>query len=1136
MILRKMTKYIHVFIGVITLALAALPAGAFTPEFYAPSSAMSSGKWMKISVDESGLYQIPTATLRSWGFSDPEKVRIHGYGGRRIADVLNEANYVDDLPETPSVVTSGGIAFYAAGPEDWVVSTGTYYHGYLNPYSSVGYYFVTESDSARAEIPETAVPVASRPQTTAQGRVHHEIETTQATSAGPLFVGENFSTQRSRSFSVSTPGRVDGSDVWMECSFFHIHAGATAMLTFSVDGQTIPAVSADKVPATSDSHYAHGSITTTRHTFNPDASDKFSLGIVYTPAISSARAYLDYLSFCYTRDLEMPSEGHMLFWSNNMQLSFAGDENTIIWDVTNPNKVSRVRTSLRNGRMEWSADQTGVRNYAAWNPGCELPAPRYVGTVSSQNLHGEARPYDMIIISPAELTAQANRIANLHATDDGMEVQVVDPEKIYNEFSSGACDVGGIRKYLKFIYDISADTERPLKYVLLLGRATLDQRQLTNTLHFTYRTSPWWVVREARLSMTDNDGYGTDDFIAMLEDGAGAQLGLDRLSVAVGRIPLLNPSEGDEIIDKLIQYSRNSKKTGWKNRMIVLADDEDSGVHLQQAESMISLFNETDRQQHVIDKIFIDAYQKVGNTYPEARREMFRLLDDGVAWWIFTGHANNHSWTGDGMLTYSDINNMYLRNLPFVLASTCDFLRWDGNEISGGEIMYKERYGGSISMISATRPVYISDNGLFLNAFGRQALSRDDDGQLVRSGEAYRRAKNDIRNNKGNITSNTNRLRFVFMGDPAMAISTPGNIIEVTSINGVAPSDYDRPIISALSNAVIEGRVVSPSGEPLTDFNGVVSVDIYDADYSVTTLAHGDGVEDVYDRHGDKLFSGSTTVTDGVFTLHAPMPSQIAENYREATMSLYAYAQNSNDEAIGLCRDFYVYGFDDTVAPDTEAPVISSFVLNHAGFRSGDVVNRSPMVIARIEDNVGINLSVAGVGQQMVLTLDDFTSYTDVASFYTPSVDGSPSGSINYPLENLNEGPHTLRLRVFDTSGNVSVQTIDFNVSDKILPSIFEVYSDANPAHESASFYVRHDRPETIMDVTITVYNLLGQPIWTGSAKGMSDNDVSAPVTWNLCDSAGSRVQRGIYLYRASITADGEKYESASQRIAVTAP
>lgn len=281
---------------------------------------------------------------------------------------------------------------------------------------------------------------------------------------------------------------------------------------------------------------------------------------------------------------------------------------------------------------------------------------------------------------------------------------------------------------------------------------------------------------------------------------------------------------------------------------------------------------------------------------------------------------------------------------------------------------------------------------------------------------------------------------------------------------------------------------------------------------------------------------GSAPVKGGLFTLNFSMPEMIADNFRPAAMSMYAYATNSNAEAVGTNRDFYVYGLHEPEKADEEAPAIDLMVLNHSGFKTGDVVHPSPMVIAHVSDNLGINLSNNGIGRQMTLTLDDFETYNDVSLFYTPDTDGSAAGTINYPLESLGEGPHTLRLRVFDTTGNSCTATIDFTVADGMAPCVFDVFSDANPASTAANFYVRHDRPEAVTTVTVSVYDLMGRPIWTGAAKGMSDMDLSTPVTWDLTDMAGHRVKRGIYLYRASITSDGTVYETTSRRIAVTAP
>ena len=92
--------HIKLIFALIAVAVLALPhhSHAFTLDTYAESSKLASGKWMKIRVPASGLYCIPVSTLRAWGFSDPAKVRVYGYGGRRIADRLRQSEYIDDLP------------------------------------------------------------------------------------------------------------------------------------------------------------------------------------------------------------------------------------------------------------------------------------------------------------------------------------------------------------------------------------------------------------------------------------------------------------------------------------------------------------------------------------------------------------------------------------------------------------------------------------------------------------------------------------------------------------------------------------------------------------------------------------------------------------------------------------------------------------------------------------------------------------------------------------------------------------------------------------------------------------------------------------------------------------------------------
>lgn len=1135
----KLRHYIVIVLAVV-VALHTAPTHAFSTQVYAENSKLSQGRLMKVSVDSEGLYLISTEQLQSWGMT-PSKVRVYGYGGHRLPDVLNEVEYLDDLPEVQSVLTDKGLVFYGLAGGEWVKNkaTGNYYF-LQNDFSDYGYYFIGESDEPRRDISSTGTAGAASPSNSYMCRVHHEKELVASPGeSGPTLLGEEFRYTRSRSFTFETIDAIAGEEAVFELSFVS-DIGGSAVLKFTVNGEAQPAEANDYIAARTSTGYVHGteSIATHYFTCSPTEKGAIEIGITLETSASISGAWLNYLTISYPRRLKMPSNGVLPFNSAEPMLCLEGATSGVqIWDISNPNDIHLVAAAESgDGKASWSMPTAVQRDYVAWQPNATLPSPKSLGFVRNQNLHAD-RDIDMVIVSPALYYDEATRLAKLHETSaDSLKVKTVTPEEVYNEFSSGTPDPGAFRRYFKMLYDRGqAGDGRPLRYAIFMARTTIDNRNLSIGAP-GYPTLPSWMPTSVQASLSDNEGYCSDDVTAMLEDGSGLNKGVDKLSIAIGRIPVISVQEAHDIVDKAYQYAEKSRKTAWKHHYMFLADDQDNSVHMLQTEMMISQFENADRQQHFLRKVYLDAYPFENSTYPVARTTMFRYLDEGVVWWNYIGHANTTGWTAEKMLSYTDINNMYLRNWPFIYAATCDFLRLDGTAISGGEILYKERYGGAIGIVSAVRPVYISNNEWMSNAIGRALAIRDDKGRLLPPGDIYRIAKNDIRNKNGVPVSDTNRLRYSFIGDPALRLAMPSNIVSLDSIGNVAVGGNEQPTMRALEQVSISGTVRRPDGSKIDGFNGVVLVEIYDAELSRTTLGSRDeSSQEVFQDYGARIYCGSTEVKDGTFHLIVAMPLEVSQNFRPATMSMYAYSTEDDTEAVGLNRAFYVYGYDESVPDDNMPPTIESLVLNHSSFKSGDTVNASPMLIASIRDDIGINMSNSGIGHQMIAILDSKQTFTDLAYYYTPAADGSASGIINYPFEDLQAGNHTLALRIWDTAGNSAVEEIDFFVQENLAPKIYDVYTDANPASTQANFYISHDQPDNMLTVTVSVYNLLGQPIWSGTATGRSDMFLTVPVTWNLTDGAGRRVGRGIYLYRATITSNGTSYSTASRRIAVTA-
>lgn len=1131
--MKPVSQYSYFFIFLISILAFArpMPSMAFPVEAYAGNSVLAQGKWVKISVSETGMYLLSTADLRRWGFNNPSRVRVYGYGGQRISDHLTAANYIDDLPQVQTATTARGIVFYGVGPETWSVDSRSGRHTRtLNPFSTKGYYYLTDSDVALREIPSETGGLTDTPATTVTAAIVHEQDLISPNRSGHYAVGEDFRFTQSRDFRFNLPGRVEGTDVWMQCSFLANTPSATSKLTFTANGTTLPSASSDNIRPNSSSD-ACGDTCVTNKTFSINGTT-LNLNLRYSVSGVVKDAYLDYIVVNYTRALDMSAALSGFFISDRNFTIAGASAQTTVWDVTDPLNISAMEhAGADGGSATVSAPRTGMRRYIAWNDNSAFKTPVNEGTVKNQDIHSEPVP-DMVIVTTSALRTEAERIAELHRnSSDSLNVYVVEQSLVYNEFGSGCGDVNAIRRMLKMFYDRgNAGDGHRLKYLLMMGRGTFDHRHLTTQgKNQRYEPLPIWQTNTGHNVSTS---YCSDDILAMLADDSGLNFGADKLDIAVGRISARTADEARVFVDRLIKYCNNPVAGEWRNHVMLLADDQDSGTHMNQTETMFKNMQSYDSGRGMMyTKVYIDEFEFSNSMYAGARDKMYRTLDNGVAWWNYIGHGGSTTLTADKQFETSDLYSLYLRHAPVFYAATCTFGRWDDVEQCGIEALTLEESGGAVAAISATRPVYISLNGVLSASLGLEAFARDENGRFRTVGEIINRAKNAMTND------DLNKRRYVLLGDPAMRLMVPENHAVLESIDGVEVTEENQVTVSALQRPVFRGSIYDTNGQKMTSFNGTVSLTLYDAEYSSTTRGRGTekdpGAQVTFEQQGNRLYAGSGIVTGGEFAVTVPMPAEVSDNFRPAALNMYARAE-SGEEASGMNRDFYVYGFDDTAEADTVPPTIDHIYINHETFNNGDAVNSTPTLIVSVSDNVGINLSNSGVGHQMAVSVDGKLSYNNVAAYYTPAEDGSIGGSVMFPLGTLSNGHHELTFKVWDTSSNSSAAVIEFNVVEGQAPKIFDAYSDANPASVEANFYVSHNRPDAMLAVTVDILDLDGRLLWSEYNKGRADKFLSSPIHWNLCNSAGHRVPRGIYLYRVTVATDGCETSTLTKRIAVT--
>ena len=1142
-LMKKMMRYfVRMVVPILVMACCAFTVNALDKSYYAETSKLASGKWVKIAVVESGIYQITADDIRSWGLgSDLSQIHVFGYGGKPLSEIMRGDNYADDLPQVPIVRSGDRILFYAQSHISWRHKGSTLDQLQVqHPYAISGCYLVTNDSRFNDIAIEKATNTpAGDVVTTYTERLYHEQEIINPGETGRTFLGEDFKSNKRQTFKFSLDGLVSGSEVKAFTVFGANLPDAYGTISHSYNNNALPVVSgADEIstPKSSHAHYelnAAGSLKT----FTLDGTTDLNYTLEFSCPGTVKLARLDYITINYERQLALRS-GKLVFGlregSSGKSYRLTGCGNaTHVWNVTKPFALVEMNAVVTDGTATFSPTYTGRQEFVAFDESGTFPRPEYVNDVSNQDIHGELTP-DMIILAPSAYLEQAERVAALHEKYDGFRVLVLDHEKVFNEFSSGTQDAMAYRRLCKMFYDRGmSDDGHKLGYLLLLGCGSYDNRLVgtdANALNY-----PHLLTWESPDGKDDENSITTDDYFGILEDETGIDH-TDDMDIAVGRMIVKSVSEARTVVNKLVNYVSKPAYGAWRNQVLLVADDENGGAHMKQSSSMESIMNANGGSDMVYSHVYIDAFNAVSNggarTYPDARTKMFTTLKEGALWWNYIGHASTQNWTGEALMMRSDVETqLFYRHLPVLYAATCEYTRFDNSVLSGGERIFLNANGGAIAVICPARLAFIGENGLLSDLVAEFALSSDSQDKPRRIGDILRLAKNRI------SSTTDNARRFICFGDPAMRLAWAPYTAQVETING-EPVDHDNlPVFQAREPVEFTGKIVDMKGELATNFNGTVVSTLFAPEDTVKTHGYGDmeGVPFVYTERANRLAINVDTVVDGRFTVRVIIPSEVSNDFGNPSMiNLYACDSRDSLEAKGSNSDFIIFGYDDEEVDDTEGPDIINMGLNEYSFIDGSDVNESPLLLATVSDESGVNFSSSGIGHSITLTLDGTTTFNDLVSYYTPLfADRGTLGSISYQLSDLTPGLHSLRLRVWDVYNNVGEKTITFNVINGLAPEIADVYCAANPASVETSFYVKHNRPDAVVSVTIEVYDLMGRMVWSTTQSGRSDMYTSTPVTWDLTDSGGRRVPRGIYIYRATITTDGIKEATKAKKLAV---
>ena len=1121
---------------VIKKSLQPQKAVGITRHTYATSSVLAQGKFVKIEITNSGVYKLAYEDLKSMGI-DPANVCIFGYGGA-VLEQSFALPKIDDLPEQAIYINKGSdgvfnagdyILFYGQGINKWTYDkTKSVFTHSVNSYSTHGYYFVTSDAGVGKRIGNKSIilpdsPIINIVEEFTDYQVH-EKELTNLITSGKEFYGETFNDVTSYNLPLNFPNIVTKNLIMARLD---VAAASAIVSSFSLSlngGQT---KSLQVSPLSQGNNYEKGKAALGIYTFTP-SSDAFNYTISYTKSTSVSVGYLNYLEVNARRQLKM--YGSAMQFQNVDYLGQAkysqylvsdANSNVQIWDISDPQNINNISTQTVNGKISFVDSSNEVKSYLAIDPTASsaFQKPEIVGVVPNQNLHALAS-VDMVILTHPNFLSQSETLAKAHQEKDNLTVEVITTDQVYNEFSSGTPDATAYRWVMKMLYDRAKSANNVAdmpKYLLLFGKGSYDNRKILpnsgENLILTY---------QAENSLEITSSYVTDDYFTYLDDNEGANVAANLMDIGVGRFSVTSTQQATDVVNKTIGYMNNTDKGNWKNQLCFLADDGDGSLHSTQADNVaVSLEQKFPAFQ--LNKIYLDAYKQEktasGESYPLAKSRLQNLLRSGLFLLDYTGHGGPGGWTNESILSISDVKSFSNKHLPIWVAPTCDFNIFDIQSVSAGEELLLNPVGGGIGSLSAARPVYASQNYV-LNKLFCDNLFKKRNGEQMRVGDAIAYAKN-------NIGTEINKLSYIYLGDPAIKLNYPTKYKVITrKVN--ESTTFGNDTLRALSVVIIQGIIADHNDNKVDNFNGTLHVVVYDKAQRITSLNNHDDGAITYSDRPNTLFSGNVVVTDGTYSFSFMLPKDIKYNYGSGRINYYAEDNTNDYEAQGYFENFTVGGTVSNDLIETVGPTVQLY-LNSTNFVSGDNVNEAPLFIANLSDINGINTVGSGIGHDLMLTIDKdpFQSFV-INDYFQANSNSYTGGSVNYKLPEMKDGKHTLTFRSWDLLNNSTTSTIDFEVIKGLTPEIFTIYNYPNPVKTTTNIIITHDRPETILNTTVEIFDISGRKIWFKS-QSMADN-----ITWNLITENGQKAKTGIYLYRVSIkTTNSDVFSKTNKMLVV---
>lgn len=829
------------------------------------------------------------------------------------------------------------------------------------------------------------------------------------------------------------------------------------------------------------------------------------------------------------------------------------------------------KSSIDNKHFYWK-DSTGVGvQYFVSNESAFIKFPDDYEIVSIGDkslyervlLRGSSEKCDYLIITTDDFMFQARELA-AHKVKENLFTNpiIVNVKDIYREFSGGTPDYGAIRNFLSYIHNggwsVAPD------YVLFIGAGHYDYKNYLGKNGNIY------------IPTCQYQNFCVEDFFSNID--YSDKLGSSVPDLFLGRIVARSVDDASNAVAKIIeQESQKSDFSDWRNKIILVADDDRIPDKKKKFKDGIEHYKSTERIGNLVQKqrpslslrkVYLfeypwnDIWEK-----PGAFNALKSEINNGSGIVCYYGHGSWDAWADENILNKDIIKSISNKGrYPVFTAFSCRVGRFDiPDETSLADEMVNMKDAGAIAFIASTRTANAGPNeGMGKGLFW--ALYNKDHNLSI--GQAYTASKAMVstsrnRNNERDVVG-YNLKRYALIGDPSYRIN------RITDSIKVEIESEKESVIKALEMVTVKGTIgkFDSTGETVNNSFGVgddnvayAQIGFYFPDRdSVKRKDGGDNNSITYSLPGDYIRPDTIVpVVNGKFSANVMMPKRVPFNQKKPILRVYAWNANGTKTALVIKDDFVFSGSNSGDVADKIGPSITirpirldstgnvSNQWNVAVGADDTITAVLPMVLGiDLWDESGLLVTGSTPGEGLTLEIDGVMRQTAIGNELAIDPDSKGTkGSVEYFIDSAGvaAGFYNLIVSAMDINGNIAQKEIVLRVTNDKDFTLSRVFNFPNPAKygKSTRFYFDHNRMiEEVgqdIDATIRIYTLTGKMIKI--IKHASNGEL-----WDLTDQKGHRLSPNVYLYTISATMNLEtgfaenkkKIKSAIKKLVVHPP